>query len=74
MKFVLENNSNTQRVTVTLFDDGNICINKEFRKSVHSEWIVGKGVRVSKDKAIFLGKVLDYSNVYNQFLSSEILA
>lgn len=60
MKFVLSQNSNTQRITAKLQQGNTVLLNKEFRKSVKDEWKVGKGITVDVDRLIFLSRILNH--------------
>lgn len=58
MKFVLFQNSNTQRITVNIQEDNTVLFSKEFRKSTLEEWKIGKGITVPINHIVFLGKLL----------------
>lgn len=71
MKFVLSQNSNTQRITAKLQKDNTVLLNKEFRKNIDDEWKVGKGITVGVDRLIFLSEILKHKGeVLNALLSS----
>lgn len=63
MKFVLHQNSNTQRISVHYkhgTDHKNVLLSKDWKKSFKDKvWNVGKGILVPKDKLIKLGRILE---------------
>lgn len=63
MKFVLCQNSNTQRVSVQ-YDQGTensgVLLSKDWKKSAKDkEWNIGKGMTIPKDRLINLGRILE---------------
>lgn len=63
MKFVLCQNSNTQRVSVQ-YDQGTensgVLLSKDWKKSAKDkEWNIGKGMTIPKDHLINLGRILE---------------
>lgn len=61
IRFILFENSDTQRVTAKV-DGGCVLISKEWRKSSNDEWTIGKGITCPINHLINLGKILDCHN------------
>ena len=57
-RFVLFENSSTQRVSVQINDNGDVLISKDWRKTLDSEWMQGKGISLPKQHADDLGELL----------------
>lgn len=75
MKFVLFQNSNTQRISVTVTNDS-VLISKEFRKSQKDNWNIGKGITLPAERISYLDKVLackDESELNGLLESVEII-
>lgn len=57
-RFVLFENSSTQRVSVQINDNGDVLISKDWRKTPDGEWIQGKGINIPKQYSDDLGELL----------------
>lgn len=56
-KFVLQPNTDTQRVTVELGEHTSL-VSKEWRKSTDDNWVTGKGIRISNERLQQLGEIV----------------
>lgn len=45
---VIDNLSNTQRITASVTDN-KVLLSKEYRKSQSGDWILGKGITLTKE-------------------------
>lgn len=61
-KFVLFQNSGTQRVTVQIQEDNSVLVSKEWKKQVEDVWIVGKGIVFPQNELVSLGEILSCEN------------
>lgn len=48
MTTVIDNLSNTQRITASVAGD-KVLLSKEYRKSQSAEWVLGKGITLTKE-------------------------
>lgn len=70
-RFVLCTKSSTQRIVVEIQDSSTILLTKEWRRTSHDEWVMGKGITIPITHLIELGKVLSQFGTVdeNQLLS-----
>lgn len=57
-RLVLFENSNTQRVSVQINDNGSVLISKDWRKTPDGEWMQGKGINIPQKYLDDLGELL----------------
>lgn len=57
---VIDNLSNTQRITASVTDD-KVLLSKEYRKSQSGDWVLGKGITLTKENLRVLFNEFDIS-------------
>lgn len=56
-KFVLQTNTDTQRITVELGKNSSL-VSKQWRKSTGDKWVTGKGITIPNEKLVALGRIV----------------
>lgn len=69
-RFILHQNTDTQRVSVSLGEETTL-VSKDWRKSAGSEWTTGKGITISNECLILLGKILSSTKQEQDILISQ---
>ena len=76
-RFVLFENSNTQRVSIQINDNGDMLLSKDWRRTPNCKWIQGKGINIPKQYLSDLGELLTcengekLNNLINKYQSSK---
>ena len=65
MKVMLFQNSSTQRVSASRFDNGDWLLSKEWRKTSDNPWVQGKGILIPKHSVEMLATLLNDDGDHN---------